>query len=67
MKGAKSGPITLANRRTGEIWICESWATRRLVDGVEFVEVHRPQQTRAVWMNLETLERVKKTNHNNSR
>ena len=59
MKSHSTGPVTLANRRTGEIWICESWTARRSVDGVEFVEVHRPDNARTVWMNLETLERVK--------
>lgn len=60
MKSVKAGPVQLANRRTGEIWICESYSNRRNVDGVEFVEVHRPDSQRTVWMNLETLERVKR-------
>ena len=51
--------VTLSNPRTGETWICENYDVRRRVDGVEFVEVHRPDNTRMVWMNLQNLVRVK--------
>jgi hypothetical protein len=52
-------PVKLSNPRTGEIWICENYENRRKVDGAEFVEVHRPENNRAVWMNIESLVKVK--------
>ena len=59
MKRVDNRALKFVNRRTGEIWICESYQNRRSVDGVEFIEVHRPDSQRTVWMNLETLERVR--------
>lgn len=53
----KTKPITLSNPRTKELWICENFQNRRTVDGVEFVEVHKPNDKRMVWMNLSNLER----------
>lgn len=55
----KNKTVTLSNPRTGEIWICENFESRRKVEGVEFVEVHKPENTRLVWMNLENLIQVK--------
>lgn len=52
-------PVKLSNPRTGEVWICENFDNRRKVDGIEFVEVHRPENSRAVWINLTTLVKVK--------
>ena len=57
----KNKMVKLANPRTGEVWICENFDMRRRVDGVEFVEVHKPDHARAVWMNLDNLIKVKDT------
>lgn len=53
--------VNLKNPRTGEIWVCENFNQKRNVDGVEFVEVHKPENQRMVWMNLDTLVKVKQT------
>lgn len=55
----KTKSVTLSNPRTGEVWVCENFDNRRCVDGVDFVEVHRPNNNRMVWMNLENLVKVK--------
>jgi hypothetical protein len=55
----KAKSVTLANPRTGEVWVCENFDNRRSVDGVDFVEVHRPDNSRLVWMNLTNLVKVK--------
>lgn len=46
------------NPRTGEIWICPDIKQRRQVDGIDFIEVHKPENVRRVWINLNNLERV---------
>ena len=55
----KTKVVTLTNPRTGDVWVCENFDNRRRVDGVDFVEVHRPGNARMVWMNLENLVKVK--------
>lgn len=59
-KTKEKRPVKLHNPRTGEMWICEDFSNRRIVDGVEFVEVSRPDNPRKAWMNLNTLVRSKK-------
>lgn len=51
--------VNLKNPRTGEVWICENFDQKRNVDGVEFVEVHKPDNLRMVWMNLNNLVKLK--------
>jgi len=58
----KTKSVTLANPRTGEMWVCENFDNRRRVDGVDFVEVHRPDNSRLVWMNLANLVKTKSSN-----
>lgn len=55
----KRKPVRLSNPRTGEVWICPDFVNRRTVDGVEFVEVHKPDSSRMVWINLNTVVRSK--------
>ena len=55
----KNKTVTLSNPRTGEVWVCENLDNRRQVDGVDFVEVHKPENSRLVWMNLNNLTKVK--------
>jgi hypothetical protein len=57
----KAKSVTLSNPRTGEVWVCENFDNRRRVDGVDFVEVHRPDNQRLVWMNLANLVKVKES------
>lgn len=47
--------VTLSNPRSGELWLCDDYNTRRKIDGNEFVEVHKPQYPRRVWININTV------------
>jgi hypothetical protein len=58
----KTNNVTLKNPRTGEVWICENLNQKRIVDGIEFVEVHKPENSRMVWINLSNLVKVKEKN-----
>lgn len=55
----KTRIATFINPRTKEIWICDNIRQRRMVDGVEFVEVHKQNSSRLVWINLENLIKIK--------
>lgn len=52
--------ISFKNPRNGEIWICEDFKQKRKIDGVDFIEVHKPENTRMFWMNLSKLRRINK-------
>lgn len=54
----KTKNVLLKNPRTGEIWLCEDFTNRRMVDGTEFVEVRLPTSSRPVWMSLDALVKV---------
>jgi hypothetical protein len=56
-----ASPVKLVNPRTGDIWLCEDYNARRLIDGAQFVEVYKPNTSRRVWMNLDQLNRAMKT------
>jgi hypothetical protein len=47
--------VTLENPKNGELWLCDDFKARRMIDGVEFVEVHKPDNQRRVWINLTTV------------
>ncbi len=49
------------NPRTGEVWVCPDLKQRRQVDGIDFVEVHKPDNTRMVWINVQNLVKVQDT------
>ena len=55
----KPRTVTLENPKNSELWLCDDFTKRRHIDGVEFVEVHKPDNARRVWINLGTVQ-VKK-------
>ena len=55
----KPRQVTLENPKNSELWLCDDFTKRRHIDGVEFVEVHKPDNARRVWINLGTVQ-VKK-------
>jgi hypothetical protein len=59
MLKSKTKPIRLRNILSNEIWICEDYSNIKLVDGVEFIEVHRENNPRKFWMNKTTLIKIK--------
>lgn len=52
--------VKFQNPRTGEIWICPNINQKKLVEGVTFIEVHKPENSRLVWINSENLVKFKK-------
>jgi hypothetical protein len=54
-------PIKLVSTRNStDFWICDSYNTRRQVDGEEFVQVYKQDTpARRVWMNINTLIKAK--------
>lgn len=60
MKHGKMGSLTLKNPRTGELWICPDQTKKKSIDGVEFIQVHSPENTRLVWIAYGALTRVSK-------
>lgn len=55
---SKIKTVRLRNARTGEIWICEDYWVRRSIDGSEFIEVHKPDSSRTMWINVNSVEQV---------
>lgn len=55
----KQRTVKLKNLRTGETWVCENYNQKKVVDGVEFVEVHKPENPRKLWINSLNLTVVK--------
>jgi len=55
MRHQNNKPVTLENPKNGELWLCDDFKVRRVIDGVEFVEVHKPDNQRRVWINLSTV------------
>ena len=51
--------VTLENPKNNELWLCDDFTKRRTIDGVEFVEVYKPDNMRRVWINLGSVK-VKK-------
>lgn len=53
-------PITFKNKINNEQVICEDVKLVQLIDGIEYLQVHRPGQTRVFLMRKDALERVAK-------
>lgn len=45
-----------------EKWICENINDIKLIDGVEFLQVHKPENTRTVLMRKDALKKIKVVN-----
>jgi hypothetical protein len=49
--------ITLKNRMNGERFICDDVRTVEVIDGVEYLVVHRPNEHRHFKMRRDVLEK----------
>lgn len=58
----KINSVVLKNSRTGEIWVCDNYTVRREIDGAQFIEVHKSDSTRTMWININSVERVRENN-----
>ena len=51
--------MSFKNRMNGERFVCEDVRQVEVIDGVEYIVVHRPNETRMFKMRKDALERVK--------
>jgi hypothetical protein len=51
--------MTFKNRMNGERFVCDNVRQVEVIDGVEYIIVHRPNETRMFKMRKDALERVK--------
>ena len=51
----KEKSVLLLNRVSGELWLCEDYNQRRVIDDNTFVEVHKPDSSRKLWININTV------------
>ena len=49
--------VTLKNRMNGERFICDDIRTVEIIDGVEYLFVHRPNEHRIFKMRKDVLEK----------
>jgi hypothetical protein len=52
--------VRLQNPLNTEEWICEDYNTVTFIDGVEYIKVHKPSDTRSFLMRKEALKVIKK-------
>ena len=50
--------VTFKNRMNGERFICDDVRTVEVIDGVEYLIVHRPNEQRVFKMRRDVLEKV---------
>lgn len=58
-------PVTFKNRVNGERVICENTRQIEVIDGVEYLVVHRYGNDRSFYMRKDVLERVRENLANN--
>jgi predicted small metal-binding protein len=52
-------PMTFKNRMNGERFVCDDVRTVEVIEGVEYLIVHRPNEHRVFKMRKDALERIK--------
>lgn len=50
--------VTLKNRMNGERFVCDDVRVIETIDGVEYLIVHRPNESRTFKMRRDVLEKV---------
>jgi hypothetical protein len=56
----KLKPMTFKNKINGERFVCEDVRTVDVIDGIEYLTVHRPNETRIFKMRKDALEKESK-------
>jgi len=54
-------PMIFKNRLNGERFVCDDVRAVEVIDGIEYLIVHRPNEHRIFKMRKDALERVKDT------
>ena len=52
-------PITYQNYLNREIWVCDDPKKTKIIDGVTYLTVHKPNSYRMVLMRKDSLQPVK--------
>jgi hypothetical protein len=55
----KTRAVRLKNILSNEIWICEDYNNIREIDGVMFIEVHKENNFRKLWIRRDSLVKDK--------
>ena len=55
---SRPAPVTFRNKITLEVLICDNINIKRYFDGVTWLSVHRPNETRQFLMREDALERI---------
>jgi hypothetical protein len=50
--------VTFENKITKEIFICDDIRYTRHFDGIEYISVHRPNETRQLLMRRDALQKI---------
>lgn len=53
--------VIMKNRRSNERFVCENIRDIRVIEGVEYLQVRRPDNPRVFLMRKDALERVQST------
>lgn len=61
----KTLKVKLQNPLNTEEWICEDYNSFTHIDGVEYIRVHKPSETRSFLMRKEALKVIKKLTKDN--
>jgi len=56
---SKTRAVRLKNILSNEIWICEDYNNIREIDGVMFIEVHKENNFRKLWIRRDSLVKDK--------
>jgi hypothetical protein len=51
--------VTLKNKLNGEKFVCEDLRQVEMIDGIEFLYVHRPNEKRILKVRKDILEKIK--------
>ena len=59
MKVLNKKPTRLVNDLNSEEWICEDYSDVKFIDGLEYIKVHKPEQSRNFLMRKDVLRKKK--------
>ncbi|MFZ9610102.1 MAG: hypothetical protein ACO294_05300 [Methylococcales bacterium] len=59
MKVLNRKPTWLVNDLNSEEWVCDDYADVKFIDGIEYIKVHKPEQSRTFLMRKDALRKKK--------
>lgn len=64
-KQNKKQKVKLQNPLNTEEWVCEDYNFVTYIDGIEYIKVHKPADTRSFLMRKEALKVIKRLTNSN--